>query len=67
MVQSMEFHTEKRNGKEYENEDISGECTMISMLKSRWVSLPFKNKEMMEKGVKFSLKPPQQITEWHAG
>jgi hypothetical protein len=27
---SMEFHTEKRrNSKEYENEDISGELTMV--------------------------------------
>jgi hypothetical protein len=24
-ARSMEFHTEKRNSKEYENEDISGE------------------------------------------
>jgi hypothetical protein len=41
----MEFHTEKteRNGKEYENEDISG-CTTISMLKSLEILLPFKNK-----------------------
>jgi hypothetical protein len=37
----MEFHTEKiklkENGKEYENEDITGAIQAISMLESRRV------------------------------
>lgn len=47
------FTPKIRNGEEYENEDISGEYTMLSNPESQAeLVLPFMNIEVMDKGVK---------------